>query len=167
MCLEAFVASEHELPTTGAELPETPSPEFRILPCPVRADAVRGILQLPFVYYLGAHTGCSCGFNSGGVAWQGLATPDDVRANAGALLDDERVAFEAEQASRERLRDVVATARQAGRVRVYACWWGDEALAPIDREDVDADYFAAVVEPLVERVVYDVVVDAEATVTPG
>lgn len=57
MCLMLYIASEVPLPARSV-------PELRVEPVEADRDEVRRWLSLPEVHYVGAHTGCSCGFPS-------------------------------------------------------------------------------------------------------
>lgn len=118
---------------------------------PVRARFVS-----PHVAKYGSHEGCGCGFNTESLDVGGFERSADVAALLGALTDEERAEFSAEQASRERLAASVEEASTHGSVEVYACWSGDEAEAPLDVEDVTASHFAEQLAPLRERVLYRV-----------
>ncbi len=123
---------------------------------PVRARFVS-----PHVAKYGSHEGCGCGFNTesldvGGFDRSSTCSARDLVPFLGALTDEERAEFSAEQASRERLAAAVVEASIHGAVEVYACWSGDEAEAPLDVEDVTASHFAEQLAPLRERVLYRV-----------
>jgi len=87
---------------------------------------------------------------------------DESRGNpllapvVGALLDDEREEYLAERGSRKRLHAIVVSALVDGPVVVHACWAGDEGLAPVAVEEVDASWLLKRTSPLKEGVQYRV-----------
>lgn len=79
----------------------------------------------PHVYFLGAHTGCSCGFRYG-------------------------IGGDADEAGRESVRRLgaylAAAVEAAGPVELYACWDGDEAEPERERTAVMASHFSGEAE---------------------
>jgi hypothetical protein len=76
--------------------------------------------HLPFssVRYIGAHTGCGCGFRRSHAGYID-ADPDDADENAAAQADHEAlVAY---------LRAMPIQPRP---MQIYGCWSGDESLPP-------------------------------------
>ena len=102
MCLAVYLGAASPLPPvqwTDAE------PAFYARPLTSHEDSVRGVLPLPHLAYLGAHTGCGCGF-----IMDGADEPADVRR------------------SREALARYASDALRSGAVELYVCWGGDAAL---------------------------------------
>jgi hypothetical protein len=81
------------------------APAFYARPLTSHDESVRGVLPLPHLAYLGAHTGCGCGF-----IMDGADEPSDVRR------------------SREALARYAAEALRNGPVELYVCWGGDADL---------------------------------------
>jgi hypothetical protein len=106
------------------------------------------------VTYVGSHEGCGCGFNSGVPAFEGFEAVADVLPLLGAMNDEEREGFLAEQRSRERLKALISAALPWGPVEVYACWAGDEEAPQEASKTVQADWFTRRVAPFEERVLY-------------
>ena len=102
MCLAVYLGSTSPLPSvqwTDA------APAFYARPLTSHEEPVRGILPLPHLAFLGAHTGCGCGF-----IMDGADEPADVRH------------------SREALARYAADALRGGPVELYVCWGGDAEL---------------------------------------
>jgi hypothetical protein len=158
MCLLVWVASVVPLPTVAPATPQTPHPldgYHRVEP--VAADApVRARFTLPHVAYVGAWTGCGCGFNSGDLAWQGFSRADEVTPLVDAMQDAEREAYGQEERSRVLLRTLVERALDAGAVEVFGCWAGDEATPETGTETVEPAWFTERIEPIAEGVRYRV-----------
>src|SRR5262245_17262888 len=117
MCTVFYVAAEVPLP----ELPE------RMPPAPLSArpirdaeEAVRVHFSKPHIYFLGSHTGCSCGFQYGEYVDEDAEGRESVR-QLGAYL--------------------AAAVAHSGPVEVFACWDGDEALPVDQRETVTPNVF--------------------------
>ncbi len=106
------------------------------------------------VTYVGAHEGCGCGYNSDSLELEGLDTSAEVLPLVGALSEEERERFRAEQRSRERLKVLINRSLIDGPVEVYSCWTGDETTPPDRVEMVDAGWFTARTSPLQERVLF-------------
>ena len=117
------------------------------------ARAVARWFSRPHVYYVGAHTGCGCGFNSGAMALEELNDAAAVMQLLDALTDEQRRDFLAEQDTRQRLSAYLADAGREA-VELYACWSGDEAETPKEGPTVPPAWFASVTEPLRERALY-------------
>lgn len=117
-------------------------------------DPVRAHFAAPFVYAVGAHEGCGCGFHSDWLCYEGVETVADSVALAGALTDEEREDFAQEQRSRAVLHGVVVRAAAEGPVEVYSCWAGDESVPAIDTRPASADWITASLCPFDERVHY-------------
>jgi hypothetical protein len=123
---------------TAGEQPLQASPELRVEPVePLRAQ-VSQWLSLPIVRFIGAHTGCSCGFPS-------VIAEEPIDYFEGMSLGgDDR---EADLAS---VRALLALARERlaveGRFEWYPVADGDEAAPPkgaidVYFEDLSADTF--------------------------
>jgi hypothetical protein len=108
------------------------------------------------VTYVGSHEGCGCGYNSGDLAWQGIDDVADAVALLGAMTDDEREKFLAEQRSRARLWALVSAALGDGPVEVYACWAGNEEVEPTGERTIAPAWLADRTAPPEERVRYRV-----------
>jgi hypothetical protein len=121
----------------------------------VAGDApVRARFASPHVTYVGSHEGCGCGYHSGGLAFQSVATVADARALIGAMTDEERAEFAAEQHSRERLRALVERERSCGPVELFACWAGDEIEPAVATRGAECSWLTDQLEPFDERVLY-------------
>jgi hypothetical protein len=132
-----YAAADAPLP----EVPErTPPAPLSARPIQGAEGAVRPHFTKPHVYFLGSHTGCSCGFQFGVGGDEDEAGRESVR-RLGAYL--------------------AAAVERAGPVELYACWDGDEAepeaaravVTPADFSagaeafDLEERWFATVVPP--------------------
>ena len=100
MCLVVFAGSTASLrlvPWTDT------APGFYARSLAPHEESVRGVLPFAHLMFLGAHTGCGCGF-----ILDGADEPADVRR------------------SREALARYVARALGNGPTELYVCWNGDE-----------------------------------------
>ena len=117
MCLALYAAAD-------APLPEIPvvDPPAPLSVRPLRRDeaAVRARFSKPHVYFLGADTGCSCGFSYDAPETGPAERRDSVRQ------------------LRAYLTDVVA---RVGPVELYTCWGGDEAEPARERVHISPGYF--------------------------
>lgn len=105
----------------------------------------------------GAHTGCACGFEAGGVGFTaGLTRRDQIGELVGALDEAEREELEASGRSIAGLVDAVRRALPTGPVRLYGCWYGDEGEPPRETRRVSLDHFENELEPFPDRVVFEV-----------
>lgn len=109
MCLVVYIASDKELPLIAWDAAH---PAFNVRPLDERGAPVRKHFTKPNVYYVGAHSGCGCGFEYG--RWEN-EDPDESREGRKSV-----------ESLAGYLRDA---ASNAGDVELYACWDGDEAMA--------------------------------------
>lgn len=102
MCLAVYLGSMSPLPSVPWS---EAAPGFYARPLASHEESVRDVLPLPHLAFLGAHTGCGCGFIT-----DGADEPADVRR------------------SREALARYAADALRDGPVELYVCWGGDADL---------------------------------------
>jgi hypothetical protein len=113
MCPMVYVASDDPLPVLAWD---QDNPQFHTAGLSKQHEPVRRHFSKPYVYYVGSHERCGCGFQWG----ENKASEDDLSAK---------------QESRRRLVEFLAGALEAQpAVEVYACWDGDQA-APADRNE--------------------------------
>jgi hypothetical protein len=90
-------------------------PSFFVEELPERDDAVRSQFSKPYVFFVGSHEGCGCGFQYG--------------QHEGFEEDPEELA--AAEESRRRLAEFLAAAlKDQAEVELFACWDGDQAARP-------------------------------------
>ncbi len=115
MCMMVYVAADSPLPTS--EWDKT-HPGFHVGVVSGRNQRVRHQFSKPFVYRVGSHKGCGCGFD-----WDGFDGVDEA--------DPE---FADAHESRRRLAEFLAEGlRFQPDLELYACWNGDEASEPETR----------------------------------
>ena len=107
MCLVAYIAAAGELPILEWN---QEYPAFHVKNVDAGIEKVRGQFHLPFVYYLGSHQGCGCGFNRDSISDSEPAQVDAVRQTLAVLS-----------------RYLQAAVSQVGTIELYTCWNGDEA----------------------------------------
>jgi hypothetical protein len=117
MCMVVYVASDYPLPTWPFDRDR---PGFHVTSLSDREAPVRRQFSKPFVYYLGSHECCGCGFQYG----------ENEGCEEEADLPDKRE-------SRRRLAEFLGVALQhQPAVEVFARWDGDEAAKPEHRRHV-------------------------------
>ena len=131
MCLTLFLG-------THTEQPDLESTPLRVERVASDAEQVRQWFSLPHVCFVGAHTGCSCGFPHVVAEepieyWEGMFDESEERQNNRRSL----------QALLDLIRPHV---RESGFVELYPVWNGEEALPPKGRvsltlEAITADAF--------------------------
>ena len=110
MCWVLYLAADRQLPLCPFE---PASPRFNVVDVAGREAEVRRQFSKPFVYALGAHTGCCCGFD------RGQANPEHPEELA------------ATEASLRALCEFLDVALEtAGPLELFACWDGDQGAAP-------------------------------------
>jgi hypothetical protein len=108
MCMMVYIASEYPLPTSSWD--ET-NPCFYVETLSERDESVRRQFTKPWIYYVGSHEGCGCGFQYGQYAG----------------LEKDITALAAARDSRHRLAEFLAVALQhQWEVELFACWDGDQ-----------------------------------------
>jgi hypothetical protein len=139
MCMAVFIAAAEPLPF----VPWNPAaPAFHLQALTEAEDGVRVRFTKPHVYFLGAHTGCSCGFNYG------------LREVRRAEDQAEEVASQASVAAlREYLRDAV---ERHGAVEVLTSWEEDWSNEPEQRLRITPDWFGGDSFSMPERVLFSV-----------
>jgi hypothetical protein len=155
MCLLVWIGTSRPVPRVEQPVDADPVNGYHGVEEVLPDALIRGRLGTPHVAYVASHEGCGCGYRSSTFAAHGMHAVADVIPLLAAMGHEERLAFLAEQRSRERLRDLVARAAAHGPVHVYACRAGDEDAPPRRVELLgDPAFFAARTEPLAERVLY-------------
>ena len=108
MCMMVYVASDHPLPTSAWD---EDRPGFHVEALSERDESVRRQFSKPFVYYVGSHQGCGCGFDWD--VFEGVSEDDPEFADA--------------KASRQGLFELLALGlRQGGELGLFACWDGNQ-----------------------------------------
>lgn len=113
---------------TSAEPRRIETPQLRVEDVDPRRTAVRQWFTLPVVSFVGAHTGCSCGFPSFGAEqpfefYEGIFDGRDER--------------EADLSSLRALLDLLNSLDED--VQLYAVWDGEEGGPPKGSLDLDLD----------------------------
>ena len=126
MCLVAYIAAAEELPTLdwNHEIPA-----FHVKNIDEGIEKVRGQFRLPFVYYLGSHEGCGCGFNRGSASPSEPHQVEAVRQTLAALT--------------RYLQEAVS---QVGTIELYTCWNGEEGDRPEHAVTVAVNHFGSDME---------------------
>lgn len=114
MCLMLYMATQADMPVRSA-------PELSVEEVEPSRDAVRQWFSLPVVRFIGAHTGCSCGFPSVIAEepidyWDGMLNGQDREADLRSI--DSLLTL---------VREHVDT---AGEVQLYPVWAGEEGSPP-------------------------------------
>ena len=116
MCMVVYKASDapHPLVPWNERYPS-----FHVQELDEVGEGVRKQFFKPYVYYVGAHEGCGCGFSYG----QHLSVDKE----------DEKDLVAARESVRQ-LSDYLANAVRDGvTIELYACWSGDEKETPEHR----------------------------------
>jgi hypothetical protein len=90
--------------------------------------AVRQWLTLPVIRFVGAHTGCSCGFRS-------ITATEPVEYDEGMFYEDERTAKTAHASLSALMAMARSFAERDGEIELLAVWDGDEAEPPLGTID--------------------------------
>ena len=143
MCMTVFVAAREPLPFIVWNEAE---PAFHLQAISDAEESVRARFTKPNVYFLGAHTGCSCGFNYG------------LREVKGAEDQAEEFASRASvSALRAYLRDAV---ERQGEVELFSSWEEDWVNEPEQTLRITPDWFSGDSFAMPERVLFRVTADA-------
>jgi hypothetical protein len=113
MCWVLYLAADQALPLLPFD-PEAPG--FNVTELTEREAVVRAQFSKPFVYALGAHTSCGCGFDRDQA---NPGHPDELKATVASL--------------RSLKSYLGAAVDRAGALELFACWEGDQATAPDQR----------------------------------
>ena len=143
MCLTLYLA-------TAGEQPLRKSPELTIEAVEPYGEPVRQWFSLPAVRFIGAHTGCSCGFRH-------VVAEEPVDYREG-MFDgpDAEQNLRSTQALVALIHEHVAS----GEVQLYPVWNGDEQLAPKGTIELRAGTLDPDTFFLNERFFYRVLADA-------
>ena len=117
MCMVLYAAADSPLPEIAEEMPPLP---LSVRPVTGSEELVRAHFTKPYAYFLGSHTGCSCGFQYGEGVEEDAEGRESVRA-LGAFLEK--------------------AVESGGPLELFACWDGDEAQPPSKSEVVSARDF--------------------------
>lgn len=127
MCMMLYVASDKPLPTVAWD---KDIPNFNVKELDENSKTVRKQFSKSYVYYLGSHQGCGCGFSYGQYDY------DDQK-------EEENAARESVRRLSEYLSQVLET---AGTLEIYSCWDGDQEDEPkfqksMTPKDIGGDAF--------------------------
>ncbi|MEO8481008.1 MAG: hypothetical protein ABI634_02290 [Acidobacteriota bacterium] len=137
--MAVFIAAAEPLPFVAWS---EAAPGFHLQAISEAEDGVRSRFTKPHVYYLGAHTGCSCGFNYG------------LRDVNGAEDQVEEVASQASVAAlRDYVRQAVAIQSE---VELFASWEEDWIHEPEQRLRITPDWFGGERFAMPEKVLFRV-----------
>ncbi len=137
--MAVFIAAAEPLPF----IPWNESaPAFHLQALSDVETEVRARFTKPHVYFLGAHTGCSCGFNYG---LRDVRRPED---QAEELASQASVA-----ALRAYLRDAV---ERQGEVELLSAWEEDWQNEPEQRLNITPDWFGGDHFAMPERALFKV-----------
>jgi len=123
MCLQVFVAADEPLPTIPFD---SAAPAFNASTLWPEAESVRRHFSKPYIYSLGAQTGCACGFGY---------SPDDLDPeflDAPDVPEEVKESTRADHAARreavQQLKGYLTiTVDRCGSAEVFNCWVADEA----------------------------------------
>jgi hypothetical protein len=142
MCLMLYAATTGEQPCFESDLLNVEAVE------PRRAG-VRQWLTLPVVRFVGAYTGCSCGFRS-------IKATEPIEYDERMFYEDERTAKTAHAS----LSALMAMARSSvdrdGAIELLALWDGDEGEPPLGTIDKPVEELLPETWFFIERFLYRV-----------
>lgn len=114
MCMVLYVVSDDPLPTLAWD---ESRPAFHVIDLDQRGEPVRRQFTKPYVYYVGSHEKCGCGFQYG--EYEDFEEEQDLPQK---------------RDSRQRLVEFLRGALQhRPDVELFACWDGDQAAEPVYR----------------------------------
>lgn len=124
MCLMLYLA-------TATDQPLRSSPELSVEEVEPSREAVRQWFSFPTVRFIGAHTGCSCGFPS-------VMAEEPIEYYDGIFQDgpDREADLRSVRLLLALLREHVTT---TGKVQLYPVWDGEEGSPPKGTIDVELD----------------------------
>lgn len=115
MCLMLYMATQDDVPLRSAS-------ELSVEEVEPSGEAVRQWFSLPVVRFIGAHTGCSCGFPH-------VIAEEPIEYWDGIFDDDED--RQADLRSTDALLEIVREhVRATGEVELYPVWNGQEGSPP-------------------------------------
>jgi hypothetical protein len=118
---------------------------------PADRAAVAAHFATRVVRYAGSFEGCGCGYNSC------FKHPWEPPTDPGTL----------ERAGKESRRLLREYAEKHGVRQIYACWNGDEALAPESRTQIAPPALEDPTFPFTERVMLEIVPGERPAAAPG
>lgn len=121
MCLMLYVATTGDQPYLETDLLNVEDVEPKRL-------AVRQWLTLPVVRFVGAHTGCSCGFRS-------VEATEPIAFDPEMFYEEPRTADTARASLAALLAMARSFAERDGAIELMAVWDGDEGEPPLGTID--------------------------------
>jgi hypothetical protein len=110
MCLAVYIASDSQLPLIGWD---ENKPSFHVAELNGEYDEkVRLQFSKPFVYYVGSHTNCGCGFAFSG------------------FIKDEDDMTETSQSMKQLSNYLSEVTQTYSVIELYVCWEGDQSEKP-------------------------------------
>ena len=117
MCMAVYIASDYPLPLIQWN---KDAPAFHVseLTTDENDERVRVQFSKPYIYYVGAHTGCGCGFEYG-------------------KYPDYEDSVEESRQSVIRLAEYLTKAvEENNNIELFACWEGDQAEKPVKYDTI-------------------------------
>jgi len=142
MCLMLYLATTGDQPYVESDLLNVEDVEPKRL-------AVRRWLTLPVVRFVGAHTGCSCGFRS-------ITATEPVEYDERMFYEDARTAATARASLAALLAMARSFAERDGEIELLAVWDGDEAEPPLGTIDKGVEELRPDTWFFIERFLYRV-----------
>ncbi len=144
MCLTLYVGCREPLPLIS-------TPDLRIEPVEPGCEAVKQWFSQPSVQFVGAHTGCSCGFpyvvaETPIEYWEGMWPDGDDSDNRQANIRSMRALVEL-------LQQIM---RRGDSTELYPVWNGNEACAPKGQVAWSIDQIAPETALFTEQFMYTV-----------
>ena len=134
MCMLLYIASDHPLP----EIPwDEKNPAFYVTSkLWEKAECIRNIFTKPYVYYLGSHQKCGCGFSYDNGEEDKRRYEKYPETLAKAIADNNYG-----RENMRRLREYQEAAIELGDVELYGPQGGSEDTEPKCRLHIGPDYF--------------------------
>ena len=144
MCLRLYVA-------TAGEQPCFETASLNVTDVKPSCAAVRQWLAFPVVRFVGAHTGCSCGFRH-------IVTQEPIDYYDGMFAHEEDAddAAEARASLAALLRMLREHVERDGAVELYPVWNGNEAKSPLGTIETRVEALQPQTWFFIERFVYRV-----------
>jgi hypothetical protein len=157
MCLLLYLGADRELPLTDEGNADRPA--FHVSLLPDISPAIQHLLNTRYVYYVGSHEGCGCGFGYESTEEFNRVQRDLCQAVSEGMPEDNLTTYQEDRTSRincmNNFREYLTKVTSAGPVKLLVTW-ADELDDEITQVTVTPEFFGGDRCVIREKFLFDI-----------